>query len=415
MNKCDTNGRSAQILAVIGCGLRADSYLVEMRHALDDDLHLVALADPNENARAVYLRNFCSDKIRTFSSGPELLSAMGKELDAVIIASPNALHAEALLPALENRLTILLEKPVATTVEDCDSIWQAYLRANSPPLAVGFVLRYTAFYKKVKELLDAGQIGTVLSVQADEMMDPVLTSMYMRGWRRRAELSGPLLLEKCSHDLDVLNSLVGARVKRLSSFGLRTRFVENPEAEMHCRECKLKNACRYAVDKIAPYLTNHERGEALKDIIPLENDICVYNSDKEIWDHQVVNLSYENDVLATFTVCTDQPRTTRTIKICGTQGQIWGDISQDRLELRCHGGSQIERIEISHDGSAHHGGDSVISKQFLAMLRNEPVRPLAGLKEGIEAVLIALAAERSIEQSRVITGDEIYSCVRNFS
>ena len=57
----------------------------------------------------------------------------------------------------------------------------------------------------------------------------------------------------------------------------------------------------------------------------------------------------------------------------------------------------------------------MISKQFLAMLRNEPVRPLAGLKEGIEAVLIALAAERSIEQSRVITGDEIYSCVRNFS
>ena len=102
-------------------------------------------------------------------------------------------------------LIILLEKPVATTTRDCAAMWEAYLRHGRPPLAVGFVLRYTAFYGKVRELLDQGAVGKVLTIHATELLEPATTAVFMRGWRRKHDLSGPLILEKCCHDMDLLN------------------------------------------------------------------------------------------------------------------------------------------------------------------------------------------------------------------
>ena len=93
---------------------------------------------------------------------------IGYGLDAVIIGSPNAFHVDSAIPALDKGLTILLEKPVATSLEDCAKLWQAYIKADCPPLAVGFVLRYTPFYSKVKELIAQGAVGQVLSIEAAE-------------------------------------------------------------------------------------------------------------------------------------------------------------------------------------------------------------------------------------------------------
>ena len=138
-------------LAIIGCGLRSDCYLSEMHAFLGKEWVLAALADPNPVAIEVYQKNFGSPSVEVFPDGPSLLEAMKGKLDGVIIGSPNVEHLASLLPALEQGLTILLEKPVATSMEDCVEMWRSYRAAGEPPLAVGFVLRYTPFYKKIKE------------------------------------------------------------------------------------------------------------------------------------------------------------------------------------------------------------------------------------------------------------------------
>lgn len=403
-------------LAVIGCGLRSDCYLNELRDELGRDVQLVALADPSPVALDVYKINYKVQSARTFASGPELLKAMGQELDAVIIGSPNALHLESLLPALKQKLIVMLEKPVATSVEDCASMWKAYQDAGQTPLAVGFVLRYTVFYRKVKGLLDSGKIGQMLSIEATEMLGAPLTANYTRGWRRKEDLSGPFILEKCSHDMDLLNWFVGVPVSKVSSFATRTRFVPNPNAAMHCGECQLAETCRYSIKKIEPYLMNVARRDEIQRLIHADNDLCVFNSDKDIPDHQVINLEYENGVLATFTACMDQPRTTRTIKINGMLGQIVGEISKDELRVDSHltnGSEQCtsERFKIDCDNSGHHGGDSILSNQFKAMLNNKPIPPLAGLKEGIEACLVAFAAEQSRHEGKIIDMKNLYRTV----
>ena len=409
-----------QRLGIIGCGLRADRYMCQLRSGLGTEWRVVALADPNPTAIGIYLKHYCNGEARTFASGPELLEAMGGELDAVIITPPNALHVESAVPAIEQGLTILLEKPVATNIEDCAAVWKAYTDRGLPPLAVGFVLRYTAFYRNVKQIIESGGIGRVLTIQASELLGPMITQCYGRGWRRHDGLAGSFILEKCCHDMDILGWLAGSTAAKVSSFATRTRFVNDSTLPATCSECTVKDTCRYDADRIraAVHAIDDDAWlERVGPLLPPDNDLCVFNADKDVPDHQVVNIEYDNGVLATFAAVMDQGQTNRTLRVYGTAGQIVGDIGKDDLQVHHWAedesvGHIDERIELAHDTSGHHGGDSVIGDQFKAMLRGQSVPPAAGLREGIEGCLVAFAAEESRRQGRVVEVGEMRNRVR---
>ena len=402
-------------LGIIGCGLRADRYMCQLASGLGKEWRVDALADPSPTALEIYLKHYCNGNARTFASGPELLKATGDELDAVIIAPPGALHAESVIPAIEQNLTILLEKPVATSIADCISIWQAYVAKGRPALAVGFVLRYTAFYRTVKEIIESGRIGRVLAIQAAELLGPMISQCYSRGWRRFDRLAGSFILEKCCHDMDILGWLADSAASKVSSFAARTRFVPDPEAPVNCADCESKDTCRYDADRIREAVQDGGDSEwrnRVGPLLPPDNDLCVFNSDKDVPDHQVINIEYENGVLATFAAIMDQARTNRTIRVHGTAGELVGDIGKDELHVNqwVHDesvGHVSEQITLDHDGSGHHGGDSVIGEQFKAMLRGQTMPPAAGLQEGIEGCLLAFAAETSRHEERVVAVSEM--------
>lgn len=394
-------------LAVIGCGLRADCYLAQMREGFDKEWQIVAVADPAEKHRRFYKDHYSCKGAREYEDGMALLSGMAGNLDAILIATPNHLHKEPLIEAIRLGLVTLVEKPVVTTLEDCAAVWKAHCQHPATPVAVGFVLRYTSFYGKVKDLIDSGAIGKVLSIIATEALGPVLTMAYNRQWRRLDKLSGSFLMEKSCHDLDLIHWCAGSAPRKISSFGTRTHFVPNPEAAMHCGSCRLSDACRYSCRNIAAYLNDLGPKNYIIPLVPTENDLCVFNSDKDAPDHQVVNVEYDNGVLATFALTMAQPETRRTIRVQGVEGRIEGSIEADALKVVYHAPNKDtpireEQIAIVHDDSGHHGGDSVIAGQFKAMLRGEPTPPLAGLREGIDAVIMAIAAEQSRKENRIV-------------
>jgi len=390
--------------------------MCQLASGLGREWRVDALADPNQTALEIYLKHYCNGNARTFASGPELLEATGGELDAVIIAPPNALHAESVIPAIEKDLTILLEKPVATSVEDCAAIWQAYVEKEQPMLAVGFVLRYTAFYRKAKGIIDSGEIGRVLTIQASELLGPMISQCYCRGWRRFDGLAGSFILEKCCHDMDLLGWLAGSTASKVSSFAARTRFVKDPELPVSCTDCKVKDTCRYDTGRMREAIRvsggTPEWYDRVRTLLPPDNDLCVFNADKDVPDHQVLNIEYDNGILATFAAVMDQGQTNRTLTVHGTAGELVGDIGKDELHLRRWADEEwsehvSEQIELKHDGSGHHGGDSVIGEQFKAMLRGQSIPPAAGLKEGIEGCLVAFAAETSRHEERVVSVNEL--------
>lgn len=403
-------------IGIIGCGARSHCYLLYIKDSLNTDFEVVALADPNQDARKYYHKEYGNERTRHFATAEELMAAVGDDLDAVIIGSPNAVHLDAAELAFRRGLVTALEKPVEISFDRCAAVWNAWNEGGQPPTALGFVLRYTAFYGKIKELLDTGEIGRILSIEATEMLGAPLSAMFFRCWRRNSTLSGPFLLEKCSHDLDLLLWFAGSPVTRVSSFANRTRFVPDPQAADRCPDCALRDTCRYDSRRHVP-----QKDDPLSEFwyirMGKDRDTCVFNVEKDIVDNQTTILEFDNGVLATFTTTMDQPRTTRRIKINGTDGQIIGDIGKDDLRVvhdavtdtYAMGTIDWERTyPLVYDGSAHHGGDSVLSRQFHSMLRGETTPPLAGLREGVEASILALAAQQSVDTGQTVDMKPVY-------
>jgi predicted dehydrogenase len=397
-------------LGVVGCGLRAEGYLKEMGvGGPDAPVRLAALADPNRDAAALYAQRYspAPGDVPVFDTGPQLLEALGDSLDAVIIASPNAYHRESLVPALELGLATLLEKPVATTPEDCAAMWSAHRRHPDVPLMVGFVLRFSPFYRRIKQLIDDGTAGQILAVTATEEMNASLSSVFMRDWRRDRSVAGPLMLEKCSHDMDLLGWLIGGTVSRLSSMARRTHLVPRPGAADRCGDCQFRETCRYSPQNLEPYVIDPEQLSFSRGDFGPSNDLCVYNVEKDLPDHQTVNLAYDHGVLANFAVVMDQPINTRTIKVLGTDAQILGDVRRNRLTVIRHAPTkhdevQVQPLEVTHDGSGHDGADSGISRHFLDMIHGRAAGDWPTLRAGIEASLIALAAEDASRSGRTL-------------
>lgn len=397
-------------MAVIGCGLRSSSYMMQFKDGLGINWELSALADPNPAAIAIYRTSFARGKdIRTFTNGPDLLEAMGDSLDAVIIGTPNVYHIDSIVPAMEKKLSILLEKPVATTLEDCKTLWNAYLRNGRPNVVVGFVLPYTNYFKMIKEVVANGSIGRILSMEASQMLSPLITSAFTREWRRLERMAGPFVVEKCSHDMDIFNMLAGAPARHVSSFAARTNFVPKAEAAMYCKDCTLEPSCRYSPRNLPFGGMEAIINEEAPWEVSATNDLCVYNSDKDVPDHQIVHIEYENGVLATFSAAFDQPIPSgeRTLKINGTEGRLVGSLDEDHIEVLLHrkgeNGKHIkETYMVEHDDSPHSGGDSILTDRFKSIMMGEQVKPLAGMKEGIDACLIGFAAEQSRHTNTIV-------------
>ena len=408
-------------IGIIGCGLRTECYVHELRNDFGKRIEIVALADPDQASLDAYLEVYGNGKdIKTYSNGAELIEDNLGNLDVVIIGSPNFCHGESFIPAVENDLVILLEKPVGHTFDECKKMWQAYRAHPDSVVSVGFVLRYTKFYQKIKEILDQGTIGEILTVHATESLGVPLTDVFVRGegkwaWRSSAELSGSFLLEKCCHDMDMLSFLISDKPEKVSSFARRSYFVPNQELPERCRECSITDDCKYYAPKFKKYQIGERReGSAMSSLLPsADNDLCVFNSPKDIPDHQTVMLEYSRGVLATFTATMNQPKTTRTIRIEGSEGQIVGDIRENSIEIRRHaenGEQAYERefITIEHDDSGHDGGDSILTNNFRKMILENSSSSLAGIREGVEAALIVFAAEQSCSENKMVDMKELY-------
>jgi myo-inositol 2-dehydrogenase/D-chiro-inositol 1-dehydrogenase len=122
-----------------------------------------------------------------------------REIEAVAVVVPNHLHADIGVAALEAGKDVLLEKPMATTVEDCDRLLHT-ARARGRLLSIGHELRLSAQYGKVKSLIDAGEIGTPTYAAFSLFRFPFRPGSG--GWRYDARRVGSWILEEPVHFFD---------------------------------------------------------------------------------------------------------------------------------------------------------------------------------------------------------------------
>ena len=174
--------------------------------------------------------------------------------DAVLVTTPDDLHYGPCMQALEMGYDVLLEKPIAPTERECRDIL-ALAKRTGRIVAVCHVLRYAPYFIELRELIRAGAVGTLVSIQHMEPIGHVhMSHSYVRGNWHDSKATTPIILAKSCHDLDILRWLIGEPATKVSAFGdLRWFKLDNaPEGSTpRCTDgCAVEASCPYSALRI---------------------------------------------------------------------------------------------------------------------------------------------------------------------
>ena len=391
-------------IAIIGFGGRGHIYGNFAKYN-PDKFRVVAVADVAAHRREDGVKNYGAEAYEDYR---ELLDK-GYELDLVVISTQDAQHKEHALYALERGYDLLLEKPIAIKEEDCREIY-ACATKNGRRVFVCHVLRYTPFYRTVKEIVDSGELGEVVAIHASENVGYYHQAhSYVRGPWRNAAQSSPMILAKCSHDMDILRYLMGERCVAVSSQGgLHFFKAENAptDATAYCSDCPRVNSCVYSSRKIylehqwmAEYFLKSQKTEEniLKELPHSQYDRCVFRCDNDVVDHQSTVLLFENGKTATHTMSAFSREIYRDIKIFGTKAELVGVMENNKIEVRTFGGD-VKTIDVDISEAktgGHSGGDYFMMREIYNVLNGGEGKGITYLDVSIESHLISFAAERS--------------------
>ena len=424
---------------LIGAGLRGNDYTDKMLN-MKEKFKVVAVAEPIEARRNSIKQkhNIADDKC--YPGFKEILREP-KMADIAIICTMDRMHYEPAMKAIELGYDILLEKPVAPTARECAEIAKAAEKKGVKVL-VCHVLRYSPFFKRIKELVMNDAIGKIMSVLHVEAVGNVHQShSYVRGnWHSESE-TAPMLLAKCCHDIDILQWLIDEPCAKIQSFGELSYFKsENaPEgAPKRCTDgCPHADNCPYNALKLyyesknnawfrtactkgiakGSYPTDDEVMESLK---TTDYGLCVFRANNDVVDHQTVNMQFKSGVTATLSMNAFN-KGGRYIRIFGTKGELFANMSDSTISLYTFEDKKqseipILKLEESIKGG-HGGGDAgLVSELYDYLGGSYDGYCAADIDISVKNHLIGFAAEKSRRENTVENVDkyfEEYGIVNN--
>lgn len=398
-------------VAVIGCGNRGSAYAnYTLRHP--SEARILYTCDIKPDRLEQYSDKFGVPKENRYENYSEMLDN-AKDVDIVIVSLLDPDHYATAREVLEKGYHCLLEKPMAPDPWECLDLCRL-AEKNGRHLMICHVLRYTPFFTTLKELVDSGDIGRIISIHHSENVSYThMAHSYVRGNFRNYN---PIILAKSCHDLDILNWLTGRKCLNVSSLGSLTWFrPENAPkgSAKRCMDCAVEKDCAFSACK--QYLTDdtawptsmisvdtsiEARTEAVKNG---SYGRCVYHCDNEVADHQLVNMQYEDDITVSFVLSGFNAVETREIRITGTEGDIFGNMEENYIRLRRFGDNSETIIRPKKSIGDHSGGDEGLMKDLVGMLRSGgfgSARTTASIS--VDSHLMGFAAEKSRKHDLVI-------------
>ena len=408
-------------VSLIGAGSRGRYTYSPYAKQHPDEMKITAVAELRPDVLADYGEEYGIPEERRFPSAEEFFR-QDKMSDFAFICTQDGQHKKHAIMALEKGYDLLLEKPMAISLEDCRAITE---KANQTGRAVVVchVLRYTPFYAKIKEVLESGRIGSVVDLhQCENVGYWHYAHSYIRGnWRKESE-SSPMILAKCCHDLDILYWLAGKKCRAVSSFGSLKYFNEKsaPEgAGKRCLDgsCTIKGECPFDAEKI--YIGSPVTGVRVNQSWPVnvlsldltEDGIrraleegpygrCVFACDNDVVDHQIVNMDFEDGVTASLTMCGFTSQVNREIKVMCTGGELTADMVSGKIHVTPFG-KETETIVINDEYDAlngHGGGDHMLVEEMMHTDMDKLSSMSTNINDSLHSHLMAFAAEMSRKQ-----------------
>ncbi|CAG8512230.1 8279_t:CDS:10 [Paraglomus brasilianum] len=409
-------------VAIIGAGMRGKGYAY---YALENRkwMRVVAVAEPVNARRQRLAEDHHIPNEHVFEDWREL-ARLPKFCDAVVICTLDSQHFEPAIAFADLKYHILLEKPMAPSLQECYEITRAALR-NQVVFTIAHVLRYTAHNRVINQMIDSGVLGDIINIQH---VEPVgfwhFAHSYVRGnWRKESESSFSLMTKSC-HDIDLIAQWMHSPCVRISSFGNLTHFKRENKPEeagkaTRCLECAHEKNCQYSAKSI--YLDPASRGQkmwpisVLADVVDIESvdkalregpyGRCVYECDNDVVDHQVVNMEFASGATASCTmVAFTKSVCVRETKIFGTKGQLDCDgMDSIRFDDFVTGTREVltpSKITGMFDMRGHGGGDIALVEAFLKEIATVSTRD--GATEAFNSHLYVFAAEHARRTGQVV-------------
>lgn len=414
-------------IALIGAGQRGLYVYSDYINRHKDEVELVAVAEPNKERREAVVTRHNVPSENVYDSWEGLLD-QEKLADAVIIATNDDMHFEPIKKALEKGYHILVEKPMSNDLEEIKTLGDLARQYEERIFAVAHVLRYTRFFETIKNVLDSGEIGELMSVQHNENIGfHHMAHSFVRGNWRNSEETSPLILAKSCHDMDILLYLVSSKGDKIASFGNLKHFhKENQPAEAadRCLDCVLQDTCLVSAKTIylkdvnswpANIITeDHTREGVIEALKKGQYGKCAYNTDNTVVDHQVTIIEFENGVTATFNLSAFTHKTSRTIKLMGSLGEIRGHMEQNQVEVYDFATGSKRLIDTKPEVTGHvghGGGDDGLMQEFVTNLKNfdtadKKEKLKTSAEVSVESHKMALAAEHARVTNTVVTMKE---------
>ncbi|THV08708.1 NAD(P)-binding protein [Dendrothele bispora CBS 962.96] len=416
-------------VVVIGCGQRGKAYA---RYALlsPEACKIVAIAEPRPQTRSRFAAQHNVDKTLVFSDWKELhaasaetINTVGKRLaDAVIICVQDHMHVEVAVAFAEQGYHILCEKPMATSLEGCIRMEEVVKKAGII-FGMGHVMRYSPYSQEITAIVQSGALGRLINiVQVEPVGHYHFAHSYVRGnWGKEKNSSFSLMTKSC-HDIDIICHWMGSPAVRASSFGSLQHFRKSSKpgeagTATRCLDCKIEKECPYSAKRI--YLDRVSSGETGWPVSPLVDGIpdienvtaalktgpygmCVYESENDVCDNQVVNLEFENGNTASFTmVAFTSAICDRQLRMHFSHGEIIGNMSTFTVtDFRTN---KTTTHVPKNEGGGHGGGDIGLIRTFIEAVRTGNQKLLGtDVEEVLKSHMTVFAAETSRREQKVV-------------
>lgn len=343
-------------IGVIGVGDRG--YFVEGFHRPDLNARVVGIAETNQKNIDRFKAHTNIDAYVT-NDYQDLLQ--DDEINAIVIMTEDYKHKEHVIDVLNAGKDVYLEKPMAITIEDCDQIIDVWKKSGRK-LMIGFNMRYMPMYETMKAIIDEGHIGDVKAIWIRHFVGRGGV-FYYQDWHRNAKYTNSLLLQKGTHDIDVIHMLTDSYIKKVSAFG-SLDFYDDPD--------------------------NFD-----KDGLEHQTD-----SEMDVEDNNVLILELENGVKAAYLQNHFTPDYQRNYVVIGTKGRLENDEINETISLKTrHTESLSDKSDVVYQmketTGVHAGGDQAISRAFIDYVLHD-VEPKATPYDGRMSVAVGVKATESL-------------------
>jgi len=346
---------------------------------------IVAGMDVNDQAIVTFKKELDPD-ITVYKNIDELLAR--KDVDAIAVCSPDFTHEEYVIKAFQSGKHVFCEKPMALNTDACDKMLKAW-KDSGKKFMIGFNMRYMNIFRVMKDIVDSGVIGEIKTVWCRHFVGAG-GKWYYHDWHANSKNSTGLLLQKASHDIDMIHWITGKYTKKVVGMGSLDYYGGDKPNDLRCPECPDKDTCvEYECDESRPHN---------------KFDMCVFRKEVDVEDNSTIIMELDGGIKATYMQCHYTPDYSRNYTFIGTEGRVESLDVQSKVIVQTRNRSKrwknlANQEYIIKPGEGGHGGaDPIICKDFVDMIIDDK-EPVATPFAGRMSVAAAYAGTCSIRNS----------------